>query len=399
LEYAVSIKYFPFFSHNAIRYLDNAATTHKPQSVIDAVSHFYSHENASVHRGIYTLAEHATAHFERVRTQVAHFIGAKAHEIVVTKGATESINMIAQSWAAHNLVEGDEIVITELEHHANYLPWQRLAQTHNLILTIVPAMARGMSIDALKRAITQKTKLVAVTHCSHVLGCYLDIADIVSAAHAVGARVLVDAAQSVGHKKIDVQQLGCDFLVFSGHKMLAPTGVGIAYITEAVHSQLFPYQLGGGMVGAVEKDTTTYRPMPYMLEAGTPPIASVMGLGAAIEFINNNVDFDNLHKHEALLCARLIDGLATISGVTIFGDQDQLKQSGHIVSFTVQDIHAHDVAAYLDRFSIAVRAGNHCAQPLHNALGINGSVRVSFYMYNTIEDVDALLAALQKLCA
>ncbi len=379
-------------------YLDNAATTHKPQVVIDAITAFYTNHNASVHRGIYPLAENATQLYEQARATVAHFIGAQPHEIVFTRGTTESINMVAPVWAAPMLNAGDEIVLTELEHHANLVVWQQLAKKKRLILRYIPVTQDGLlDMDSCASLITAKTKLVAVTHVSNALGTHVDVAQISNLAHAVGAKVLVDAAQSIAHQKVDVQALGADFLAFSGHKMLGPTGIGVLYINHELHKDLVPYQYGGGMVYSVDYQDASWRTMPHMLEAGTPDSAAVVGLAAAIDYITQHINFDALRAHEASLCTQLIEGLAAIAGITILGPQEQLKKQGHMVSFTVQGYHAHDVAAYLAKEGICVRAGHHCAQPLAVRMGVESSVRASFYGYNTPDEVDRLVEALKKL--
>ena len=392
-------KDFPIFGDNKLVYCDSAATSQKPQQVIDALVDFYSYHNAPVHRGIYTLAEEATERYEAVRRQVAKFIGApSATEIVFTKGATESINLVAESWAAYNLQAGDEIVLSQLEHHANIVPWQKIAQTHGVILRWIPILPDGtLNLSDLSTIINQKTKLVAITQSSNALGTQVDLVPIIKQARVVGARVLVDAAQSVPHQKVDVLALDCDFLVFSGHKMLGPTGVGVLYIKKDLHDSVQPYQRGGSMVFDVSFERATWRQMPHMLEAGTPPIAQVIGLGAAINYLEQYVDFNQLQKHEALLCEQLIDGLQQIPKITILGPLNQLKKSGHLVSFIVNDIHAHDIAAYLNTYSICVRAGHHCAQPLHTALKCESSVRASFYVYNTQQEVESIVNALKKL--
>lgn len=377
---------------------DNASTTHKPQQVIDAMVQFYTTTNANIYRGIHLFAEQATHAYEDARKKVAFFIGALPEEIVFTRGCTSGINFIAATWADVHINSGDEIVVTELEHHANLLPWQRLAHKKGALLKFIPVFPDGtVDLSLLESIITHKTKLVSVIHVSNAIGTHVDIATIIARAHAVSARVLIDAAQSVPHQKINVHELGCDFLVFSGHKLLAPTGVGVLYIKKELHDSVPPYEVGGGMVEDVDCMNATWAPAPHKFEAGTPPIAQVIGLGAAIDYMQSYVDFDELVQHEAQLCTCLIEGLSQMQQVTILGPVSELKQNGHIVSFLVEDIHSHDVAAFLNSKGITVRAGHHCAQPFAKKLGYDASVRVSFYFYNTVEDVDSILAAMREL--
>ncbi len=380
-------------------YFDNAATTHKPQAVLDAVNDFYLQHNGPTHRAIYALAEEATALYEQARLTVAQFINAHdAREIVFTGGTTESINLIASTWAAEHIKAGDEIVVSELEHHANLLPWQRVAQRAGALLRFIPVLPNGtLDLDALSGLITSATKLVAVSHVSNAVGTENDIARIIKVAHAVGAKVVIDAAQSAPHQIIDVQKLDADFIAFSGHKMLAPTGIGVLYCPLRMHSELSPYQLGGGMVYEANFGAFTPLPMPYLLQAGTPPIAQAIGLAAAIRYLQAWIDFDDLRIHQAQLCAQLIDGLSHHERITVVGPVEQLKQSGHLVSFYIDGIHAHDGAAYLNTHGIAVRAGHHCAQPLAKKLGLDSSIRASFYVYNTAAEVEVMLAAIKSL--
>lgn len=388
---------FPIFQqHPLLRYYDNAATTQKPAVVIDAITQFYATKNAPVHRGIYRLAEEATAQYEAVRHQVAHHLGAQSHEIIFTKGATEGINLVAHAWARHNLSAGDEIVITELEHHANVLPWLELARERNLVVRTAPVDEHGiLHQDAVCACINEKTRLVAITHTSNVTGQQISLSKIIEKAHSYGARVLIDAAQAMAHQRINIRELGADFLVFSGHKMYGPTGVGVVYASRQLHDQLQPYQVGGGMVHDIGQ-TITWRQMPHMLEAGTPPIASVIGLGAAISYLHT-VDMQALKLHEAALVQKLCRALNAVPDITVIGSQDELQQYGHIVSFVHKNIHAHDIAAYLDKNMICVRAGHHCVQPLHKKLCIAGTVRVSFGMYNTEDEVQEIIRCLKTI--
>lgn len=379
-------------------YLDSAATTHKPQQVLDVITTFYAEHNANIHRGVYALTEQATTLYEQARTRVAQFIGAHPHEIIFTRSTTESINMVAATWAHRHIKEGDEIVLSELEHHSNLLPWQALANDRGARLVFIPVTQDGtLALSELDNLISSKTKLVTISHVSNALGTHNDVERIISAAHAVGAKVLIDAAQSVPHQKIDAHALSCDFLAFSGHKMFGPTGIGVLYVASALHAAMPPYQYGGGMVYQADFTHATFLKMPQRMEAGTPAIAQAIGLAAAIEYIDSHIDFNELKKYEAQLCARLIDGLSSMPNIRILGPIEQLKECGHLVSFVVDGMHAHDVAAYLDTFGMCVRAGHQCAQPLATRLGIQAAVRASFYAYTTREEVDALLSALGSL--
>ncbi len=380
-------------------YFDTAATSQRPQQVIDALSSFYTDANANIHRGIHMLSERATEMYETAREKIANFIGAAdSCEVVFTRGATESINIVAETWGMENLKTGDEILISEMEHHANLLPWQRLAQRTGAILKFIPVTHGGtLAMDKLDELITPRTKLVAVTHASNVLGTHVDVKTIGKKAHAVGARILVDAAQSIPHEKIDVQDLDCDFLAFSGHKMLGPTGIGILYIKKELHAALPPYQVGGGIVYEVDFNDARWQEVPQRLEAGTPAIAQAVGLGAAVDYMNERINFDELKKHEASLTKRAIEGLAPLPKVRLLGPLEDMKTSGHLVSFVVEGMHAHDVAEYLNCNGIAVRAGHHCAQPLAKKLGILASVRASFHGYNTLDEVDSFVRAMTGL--
>ncbi len=396
-------RYFPILNtkmnNHPLIYLDNAATTQKPASVIDAVTGFYTSHNATVHRTIYGLAEQATKMYEEVREKVANFIGAQfSSEIIFTKGTTEGINFIATAWGRKHIAEGDEIVISAVEHHANLLPWQQLCHEKNALLKIIPLLPNG-TVDMRKaqELITKKTKLVAVVHISNVLGTNVDVKTLAQYAHTVGAKILVDAAQSVPHHPVDVKDLDCDFLVFSGHKMFAPTGVGVLYIKKDLHDSVDPYQFGGGMVYEADYQHATWLPAPQKFEAGTPPIAQVIGLGAALDFLAQEIDFKELIIHESSLCAQFIDGVSSLPRVQLLGPVSELKQKGHLVSFIVEGIHAHDVAAFMDSYGICVRAGHHCAQPLAKQLGLDATVRVSFACYNTTQEVERVLEVLDKM--
>jgi len=391
---------FPFLTskkEQKLIYFDNAATTQKPQSVIDALTDFYVSTNAPVHRGIYELSEQATTLYEGVRDKVARFVGATDRsEIIFTSGATEGINFIADTWGAANLKPGDEIVLTQVEHHANLLPWQRLAKRTGATLKFIKFDTKTFLLEPPEKDFfSGKTKLVAITHSSNVFGHVWpegSLELIIKHAHAVGAKVLLDSAQSVPHQSIDLQKLNPDFCVFSGHKMFAPTGVGVLFIKKELHDEIEPYRVGGSMVYEASLESATWKKSPHKFEAGTPPIAQVVGLGAAIDFFHEYVDFAALQKHESALCDAAIKGLSDIDGVKIYG-----TNASHLFSFTVDGIHAHDIAAMLSEQGIAVRAGHHCAQPLAKLLGLSASVRVSFSLYNTLEEVEVFVRRLKQI--
>jgi len=392
---------FPIFNQKInsypLCYLDNASTAQKPKSVIDAIVDFYTTKNANIYRGTHAFAETATAAYEKARATVAEFIGARADEIIFTSGCTESLNYVAHGWAMSHVGPGDIMVISALEHHANILPWQRVVAARGAQLRIIPVHADGtLNLDNLNEVIIPGTKLVSVTQVSNALGTQVELQPIIIRAQEVGAFVCIDAAQAVAHKRIDVRTLNCHFLAFSGHKLFGPTGIGVLYIKKEIQHQVDPYNVGGGMVLQVSWQRSSYLQSVNRFEAGTPAIAQAIGLAAAIQYLNG-VNFEALAVHEASLCASLIEGLAKIPGARIVGRVEQLKQTGHIVSFTLDGIHPHDIAAFLSERGICVRAGTHCAQPLFQALGLEGSVRVSFAGYNTRQEVDFLLASLAEL--
>lgn len=396
----VSRSDFPLLTHKKIHYLDNASTTQKPQVVLDALNHFYTYENANTYRGIYELGELATERYEEARNTVAQFLNVQnSAEIIFTRGTTDGINAVADGWARKKLQASDEVVITQLEHHANWLPWQRLSEECGFIIKVIPVYADGsLDMDAAADLITSKTRLVATTWTSNAIGTHVPVAELVKCAHAVGAKILIDAAQVVAHAPINIRTLNPDFLVFSGHKIGGPTGVGVLYVNHALHDQMEPYQVGGGMVLQVG-NPSTWLPAPHKFEAGTPPIAQAIGLAAAIRYFQQHVDYSVLQKHEAALCARLIQRLQKHSCVRILGPINVLLQQGHLVSFVIDGIHAHDAAAYFAQKGVCVRAGHHCAQPLAQALGYVASIRASFYAYNTNDDVDILADACDALIA
>ncbi|MEX2437960.1 MAG: SufS family cysteine desulfurase [Candidatus Babeliales bacterium] len=379
-------------------YVDNASTTQNPMAVTDRLVKFYTTEYGNIYRGIYAVGEHATKLYEQARNTVASYIGAHEDEVIFTQGTTEGINFIATAWGMNHLKAGDEIVLTELEHHANLIPWQQVARATGVTLKFISVRADGtLNLDHLDTLITKKTKFVGCVHISNALGTTNDIQTIIRAARAVGAPILIDAAQSAPHIPLDVHAFDCDFLVFSGHKMCGPTGIGVLYIARRMFDTVPPYQFGGGMLSHATYQTATWLKSPHRYEAGTPPIAQAIGLAAAIEYLKKNVDFKELHRHEASLCAQLIEGLSLMDHIQILGPIEQLKKEGHLVSFVVQGMHAHDAAAYLDTYGIAVRAGHFCAQPLFAKLGIEAALRVSFYCYNTPFEVEKIVSVLGSL--
>ncbi len=379
-----------------IAYLDNGSTVQKPWSVINAITHFYTTNNANTFRGVYQLAEKATIQYEQARQHVARFIGAaQSNEIVFTRGTTHGINLVAHAWALHMLKSGDEILLTQMEHHSNLLPWRAIAQMTGAIVRYVPLREdQTLDVAAGLAMINPKTKLVALCHTSNVLGETIDIEQFAKAVHAAGGAILVDAAQSIAHIPIDVVRMGIDFLVFSGHKMMGPMGIGVLYVNATYHEQMGTYEQGGGMVYAVDNEQATFTAMPQRLEAGTPSVADAVGLAAAIDYLKNEITYAWLEEHIAMVSSHLLQELQTIARLHILGSLDKPRQT---ISFIIDGIHAHDVASYLDTFGICVRAGHHCAQPLAQSLGVVSSVRVSLYAYNTIEEIDRLVNALKKL--
>ncbi len=376
-------------------YLDNAATTQRPRSVIQSLVDVYEKQYANVHRGIHWLSDQSTDLYEETREKARAFINAPAREqVIFTYGTTEGINLVAHSWGAANIKPGDEILLTEMEHHSNLVPWQQLSAERGAVLRHIPVTDDGLlDLTSLPSLLTAKTKLVAVCAVSNVLGTINPIAEIIRAAHAVGAVVLVDAAQSVPHMATDVQALDVDFLAFSGHKMLGPSGVGILYGKRELLDAMPPFLGGGSMIRRVKLDSFEPAELPAKFEAGTPPIVPAIGLGAAIDYLNA-IGMEKIHRYEQILTERAHQVLAEVGGVRILGPAP--AQKGGIVSFTLEGIHAHDIAQLLDRQGIAVRAGHHCAMPLHKRLGVNASARASFYFYNTLAEVELLGTALEE---
>ncbi|MBQ8445573.1 MAG: cysteine desulfurase [Opitutales bacterium] len=387
---------FPLLRGNAkLVYLDSAATAQKPQCVIDAVSEFYARDNANIHRGLYRLSQTATTAFEHARERVAKFLNAReSRECVFTRGATEAINLVAASWGGANLHAGDEILLTEMEHHANIVPWQAIAERTGAKIVVAPIFDDGsLDVPAMKNLISEKTKIVGVTQTSNALGTVNPVAEICAAAHAAGALVLVDAAQSAAHFAVDVQAIGCDFLVFSGHKICGPTGIGVLYARAEILEKMPPYQFGGDMIDVVDFAGTTFRGIPGRFEAGTPNSAGAVGLGVALDYVS--ALRPHAQAHETALLNYATEKLcAEFPEIRIFGTA---KEKASVISFHLGDIHPSDVGMLLDTFGVAVRVGHHCAMPLMKRLGITGTVRASFAFYNTFEEADRFVAALKKV--
>ena len=394
---------FPIFSQKVhgwpLIFLDNASTAQMPQKVLDAMVDYYSCYKSNVGRGIYSFAEQATAKYEQARSKVAKFINAQTKEIIFTSGATDSINLVAQAWASNVLQQGDEIIISDVEHHSNFIPWQQLALQKKLILKIIPVTVDGVvDVIEFEKKLTDKTKFVSFFHTSNVTGATNDVITLTEMAHRVGAKVLIDACQSVMHQTIDVLKIKADFLVFSGHKLFGPTGVGVLYVAQNLLEIMQLQKFGGGMVFSVAKNSSEFKPAPHCFEAGTPNIAGVIGLGAAVDFVQNYIDFSKTSRHETTLVTMLCDGLKKFKDVTMVSVIPKVStQNVSIVTFYSTQHHAHDIAAYLDQHGIAVRAGHHCVQIFHQNKNINASVRISFAPYNTVAEVEFLLTTLNKI--
>lgn len=378
----------------ALVYLDNAATTQKPQAVLETLQAYYQKDNANVHRGVHTLSERATRQYEASRQKVADFIGAKSSkEVIFTRGTTTSLNWVGK-FAEQVLKPGDEVLISIMEHHANILPWQQVCQKTGARLVYAYLKKGKLDMNDLQSKLGASTKFVSIAHVSNVLGCVNPIQEIARLAHAQGAYLVVDAAQSVPHMTVDVQDLDCDFLAFSGHKLLGPTGIGVLYGKEALLNQMNPVEFGGEMIDFVYEQEATWKPLPWKLEAGTPHIAGAIGLGAAISYLEA-IGMDQVHAHEADLVAYTLPRLQAIAGLMVYGPERADERSG-VLAFNIDGLHPHDLATALDYEGVAVRAGHHCAQPLHKHLGLHSTVRASFYLYNTREDCDRLIEAILK---
>jgi cysteine desulfurase/selenocysteine lyase len=377
-------------------YLDNAATSQKPRQVIQALVDYYENHNANIHRGIHVLSEEATSAYEGARAKVARFIDARPTEsIVFTRNATESINLVARSWGARNLRPGDEVLLSEAEHHSNLVPWQMIALETGARLRFVPILDDGtLDIDAAARLMGPRTKMVAITQMSNVLGTINPISQLADLAHGVGALILVDGAQSVPHLPVSVAELKCDFLAFSSHKMLGPTGIGVLYGRPELLEEMDPYMGGGSMIRTVELERSTWGEVPQKFEAGTPNIADTIAFGAAIDYLSD-LGMENVRAHEIELAGYAMKALGQLPGLRIFGPLDP-KQRGAVISFYYGNIHPHDIGTVVDQEGVAIRAGHHCCQPLMKRLGVPATARASFYIYNTTDEADVLVRALEK---
>ena len=387
---------YPIFqkkwANGSFCYLDSAATSQTPIQVIDAVAEYYSDYNANVHRSIYAIGEKATKAYESAREKVSQFIGAEeSRSVVFTRGTTEAINLVAYAWGRHNLKKGDEILITEMEHHSNLVPWQLVARDMGATLKTIPFRTDG-TLENVETYFNENTKIVSVIHQSNVLGTVNPVDEIISLAKSVGAVTLIDAAQSVPHSPVDVSSLECDFLAFSGHKMLGPTGVGVLYGKLNLLEEMEPFLAGGEMIREVTFEKSTWNDVPWKFEAGTPNIAQVIGLGSAVDYLSE-IGMEKINAHETAISNYAVEKLNEIDEVTIYGNP---PKRGGVVTFNLHNIHPHDVAQLLDKEGVAIRAGHHCAQPLMDKLGVTATARASFYLYNDLEDIDKLVAALIK---
>ena len=386
---------FPFFNKNPnLIYFDNAATTQKPQSVLNAMSQYYSTYNSNVHRGVYKIAEKATYQFESTRDYLANFIGAPNREnIIITSGATESINLVAHGWAKYNLNTGDHILLTQMEHHSNIIPWHIIAEEMGFHIDFIPITSDGqLDLKDIDKLITNNTKLVSLVHQSNVLGTVNPIKNIINKAHKKGAIVLIDGAQSVAHQGIDVESLDCDFFVFSGHKIYGPTGIGALYGRMELLEETKPFIGGGEMIQEVSEDGFTLNKIPWRFEAGTPPIAQVIALKESMKYIDK-IGIDNISKYEENLISYTYEKLLQIKGIEIYSPK---RNKGPIIAFNINNVHSYDLTKILDEMKIAIRSGHHCAQPLMNQLGVSTSNRVSLSFYNTTTEVDYFINSIEK---
>jgi len=375
-------------------YLDNAATSQKPRAVIDAIVHYYEQVNANIHRGVHTLSVRATEAHDEARETVRHFIqAADASEIIFVRGATEAVNLVAETYGRANVGEGDEVLITAMEHHSNIVPWQMLCEEKRAHLRVAPITDAGeVDLDAFERLLSPRTRIVAVAHVSNALGTINPLRKMIQMAHAHDVPVLVDGAQAVPHLPVDVQALGCDFYAFSGHKIYGPTGIGVLYGKEEVLAEMPPYQGGGDMIRSVSFEKTTYNVVPYKFEAGTPDIAGAIGLGAALEYVMN-LGMDRVAAHGQELLAYATEQVGAIDGVRLIGTA---KERAGVLSFVMEAVHPHDLGTILDREGIAIRTGHHCAQPVMERFNIPATARASFAVYNTKEEIDALVEGIRK---
>jgi len=375
-------------------YFDSAATSQKPRTVIEALRNFYEHDNANVHRGLHTLSSRATEAYEKARQRVADYIGAaSADEIIFTRGTTESINLVAQAWGGKFIRGGDVILLTEMEHHSNLVPWQLLAEQTGARLRFVPVLDDGtLDLEQVSVSLTPEVKLFAFTHISNSLGTINLVADLCEKAHAVGALTLVDAAQSVGHLPLDVQKLGCDFLAFSGHKMCGPTGIGALYARKEILDSMPPWHGGGEMIVSVALEKSTFKKAPHKFEAGTPNIAGAIGLGAAIDYLDQ-IGRAAIFDHDSQLARYAFDRLNELPQTRVFGPA---QERGALVGFVMEAAHPHDLTTFADQYGLALRGGHHCNQPLMRRFGVSGTTRASFYFYNTMEEIDRMIEILHK---
>ena len=391
-------KDFPILREQAnghpLIYFDNAATSQKPRPVIEALRDFYEHDNANVHRGLHTLSSRATEAYETARKRVAEFIGAaNANEVVFTRGTTESINLAAQAWGGKFIHEGDVILLTEMEHHSNLVPWQLLAERTGARLRFVPVLDDGtLDLTQLPKLLTPGVKLFAFTHISNSLGTINPVKELCQKAHAVGALTLVDAAQSVGHLPLDVQELGCDFLAFSGHKMCGPTGIGALYARKEIFDSMPPWHGGGEMIVSVALEKSTFKKAPHRFEAGTPNIAGAIGLAAAIDYLDR-IGRTAIFEHDSQLARYAFDRLQELPGTRVFGPPEH---RGALVGFVMDAAHPHDLTTFADQYGLALRGGHHCNQPLMRRFGVSGTTRASFYFYNTTDEIDRMIEILGK---
>ncbi|HVQ42126.1 MAG TPA: cysteine desulfurase [Vicinamibacterales bacterium] len=375
-------------------YLDNAATTQKPQSVIDALRAYYEHDNANVHRGVHELSERATAAYEGAREKVRAFVNAASvREIIFTRNATESINLVARAWGDANVRQGDEILISGMEHHSNIVPWQLLCERTGATLKVIPIDDRGdLVMEEFERLLTPRTKMLSIVQLSNALGTLNPVAEMAAAAKAAGAMVLVDGSQAAYHMAVDVAALGADFYAFTGHKVYGPTGIGVLWGREAVLDAMPPFLGGGDMIRTVTFEGSTWNDLPYKFEAGTPNIAGAIGLGAAIDFVRG-IGFDGIGAHESMLLAKATAAVESLPGVRVVGTA---KKKASVLSFVMDGIHPHDIGTVVDREGVAIRTGHHCAQPVMDRFCIPATARASFAMYNTVDDIDALVGALKR---
>ena len=386
---------FPIFKNSDTVYLDTASTSQKPKVVIDAIANFYQSYNANVHRGMYSWAQEATSQYETARNRVAEHLSTNSKNIIFTRGTTESINFISSAWGEKNIDSNQNIVISEMEHHSNIIPWQILAKKKKIELRYLPITKDGeLILDEIDKIIDEKTSMVSIIHQSNVFGTINPIETVISKAHSKGAVVLVDAAQSIAHQNIDVNQIDCDFLVFSAHKMVGPTGIGCLYVKDKIINNLEPYQGGGQMIDQVGPNSSTWNDVPHRFEAGTPNIAGAVGLLSALDYLQN-IGFENIKQHNDIVTNYCIKELNKIDGLRIYGHKNK-NDYGPVISFNIDKVHSFDIASLLGQQNIFVRSGHHCAQPIMRKLEIDSSNRISLYIYNDFEDIDRLIMSIKK---